>query len=177
MKNNFLRRYTLFLVGSMTLLLALIIGCVMVSSNDNFDNAYQGEYYFKRITNVRYQVPNVNQALVQFIPNDVHYVSYHPNKPKAVYCYYHQSNKAITLPQFTPLSRCYFIQLIDNHLTKYDISDLIRLNLQNYYINFRQDIYHDYAYVEQWVDREDLLFGLYFVVNPTFNRYGWGDYY
>lgn len=146
------------------------------------DEAYEGDYYDNHIMNVRYGVPNVNERLAKHIPSDVHYVSYHPKCDKAVYCYYHPNHKSsggqiIAPPDFSPLSRCYFVALKDGLLTKYDISDLIRANLMLYYHQTKQDIYVDYAYVEAWVDREDLMFGMFFVVNPAFHRYGVGDYY
>lgn len=192
MTNNtqFIKNYTKLLI---TIFAVFVIGVFVMAYFDKDNDGY-GDYYFDTFTgqyyrhhikgDIRYLVPDVNQDLARLIPKDVHYVSYHPKIPKAVYCYYPTNDviqENIHHLNVKPFSKCYFVKLMGDVVQTADISELIRINLQIYYKNssqsFNKNLYADNPYVERWVDRGDLFYGMYFVVNPQFDRFGWGDYY
>lgn len=175
----------------MTIFSVFVIGLFIIAYfnkdddgyGDYYFNTFTGQYYYQKIKgDVRYLVPNVNQSLAKLIPANVHYVSYHPKLPKAVYCYYptdkHIVQENVHHSNIKPFSRCYFVKWTNDRVQTDDISDLIRVNLQSYHQNFgNNNFYADNPYVEKWADRDDLLYGMVFVVNPQFNRFGWGDFY
>lgn len=184
---RFIKNYLKLLI---TIFAVFVIGVLVIAyfyQDDEFDdNTFTGQYYRHHIKgDIRYLVPNVNESLAKLIPDNVHYVSYHPKLPKAVYCYYPTDKNIVqeNVHHFNikPFSKCYFMKLIDDRVQTDDISDLIRINLQQYYKNssqyFNKNLYADNPYVEKWLDRDNLLYGMVFVVNPKFNRYGWGNVY